>query len=531
MADDDHIKHVVLLMLENRSFDQVLGCFQRKYPDLEGVDPNIESGDRRYNADSHGTKYYQQPGATKQTSHDPRHEVCHVAVQIKNGNTGFVLDYEKDGAAPAELQQVMSYYDYVGDRDLLPASHALADNFTICDRWFSSLPGPTWPNRFFALSGTSSGKVAMPEGFEHPDLKGFVEQTQDTIFDRLYEAGKDYRIYFYDFPCSLVLSNQRKPHQLAHYRDIAHFFDTDVHDAQNFPDFVFIEPKYSGLDQNDDHPPHNVVKGEKLIADVYNAIRTSEIWESTLLIVAFDEHGGFYDHVTPPKAIPPRPYDPEKDEYTFDQLGIRVPAILVSPWVSAGVEHTVFDHTSILKYLIEKWELDGLGDRTASAKSIGVALTDSCRDDTPSFIRVPYTDLVPDDIGLEKNDVSKHQVALRALSVFLATELKKTSGALQRRGLDTAAEASGVIERLKSIFGWSSDQGVDGSRLNVLLAYPSTFERVKSWIGSRLVSLGNYLTRGVEEQNDRRAEAMKDTIEGLIFSAHESAAPHGGADT
>ena len=185
MAGDDHIKHVVLLMLENRSFDQVLGCFQRKYPDLEGIDPNIELGGRRYNADSRGTKYYQQPGATKQTSHDPRHEVCHVAVQMKNGNTGFVLDYEKDGAAPAELQQVMSYYDYVGDRDLLPASHALADNFTICDRWFSSLPGPTWPNRFFALSGTSSGKVAMPEGFEHPDLKGFVEQTQDTIFDRL----------------------------------------------------------------------------------------------------------------------------------------------------------------------------------------------------------------------------------------------------------------------------------------------------------------------------------------------------------
>src|SRR5205085_3351856 len=130
---------------------------------------------------------------------DPRHELEHVRDQLKDNNAGFVLDYEKSNrdTSPEQRQQIMSYYD-VG---FLPALHMLADGFTICDRWFSSLPGPTWPNRFFALSGSSSGKVRMPNGIRDPDLAGFFAQTQDTIFDRLYEAKKSYLIYYYDIPC------------------------------------------------------------------------------------------------------------------------------------------------------------------------------------------------------------------------------------------------------------------------------------------------------------------------------------------
>ena len=221
-------------MLENRSFDQVLGCFQSKYPDLAGVDKTLPPDQFRFNVDSANRRYFQQPGATKQTTPDPKHELEHVAVQLKNKNSGFVLDYESAGAGPDDLQQVMSYYDKDSDPDLLPATHQLADEFTICDRWFSSLPGPTWPNRFFALSGTSSGKVKMPEGIEHPDIGGFFDQTQDTIFDRLYEKGKRYTIYYYDFPCSLILKHQRKPHQLANYRKIDRFFNQDVHDEATF---------------------------------------------------------------------------------------------------------------------------------------------------------------------------------------------------------------------------------------------------------------------------------------------------------
>jgi phospholipase C len=116
------------------------------------------------------------------------------------------------------------------------------------------------------------------------------------------------------------------------------------------------------------------MKAEKLIADVYNAIRGNEdLWKSTLLIVFYDEHGGFYDHVEPPSAVPP---DEHREEYSFDRLGVRVPSLLVSPWVDRRVEAVQFDHTSVLKYLTEKWQLRPLPSRrVAVARSIGVALT------------------------------------------------------------------------------------------------------------------------------------------------------------
>src|SRR5262249_52153891 len=131
----------------------------------------------------------------------------------------------------------------------------LARDFTICDQWFSSLPGPMWPNRFFALSGTSNGIVGMPEGPKQPDLEGLFAQDQTTLFNRLNEAGRSWKVYYYDFPVSLIFKNQRKPENLGDYRFIDHFYN-DVKDEQHFPDFAFIEPKYSGVDQNDDHPPH-----------------------------------------------------------------------------------------------------------------------------------------------------------------------------------------------------------------------------------------------------------------------------------
>src|SRR5262249_33411553 len=135
--------------------------------------------------------------------------------------------------------------------------------------------------------------------------------------------------------------------------------------------------------------------------DVYNAIRgNNDLWNQTLLVILFDEHGGFYDHVPPPAAIPP---DGHQEEYTFERLGVRVPAVLVSPWVGKRVEKTLFDHTSLLKYLINKWDLGPLGARAAAANSIGVAITEARRrEDTLPFIRVSTTLLLPPRPELEK---------------------------------------------------------------------------------------------------------------------------------
>jgi phospholipase C len=441
----DPIKHVVLLMMENHSFDQMLGCLQAEYSDLDGVDMN---GIPRSNVNSKGDAILQLPTSEQQMAFDPKHENVDVVEQLADGNSGFVKNFEKTypTSTTEDQQDVMGYYP----EDFLPALHQLGKNFTVCDRWFSSLPGPTWPNRFFALSGTSAGCVLMPDGIQHPRLDEFISQEQDTIFQRLTEKGIDWKIYFYDFPISLMLVKQRGLSELSEYRLIEHFFEAASGDEKAFPQFAFIEPKYMAADQNDDHPPHNIFKAEKLIADVYNAIRSNDaLWESTLLVVTFDEHGGFYDHVVPPSAVPPDDLRADST-YGFNQLGVRVPAILVSPWVGKRVEHTTFDHTSLLKYLIEKWDLGPLYARTAAATSIQVALRDNMLPSTVlPFIRVPYTDLMPANPDLEKEDLSRHHRAIHALAAFLAKEMGPATGALVQL---IAAEA-GLVTRLNASIG------------------------------------------------------------------------------
>jgi phospholipase C len=470
---NDPIKHVVLLLLENRSFDQMLGCFQELYPNLDGIDANAPA---RLNSDG-ATQYQQVPTKVEQMPVDPRHETVHVLNQLKDGNSGFVRDLAESYGATAsadDRQLIMSYYP----RMFLHALHRMARDFTICDRWFSSLPGPTWPNRFFAFSGTASGRVDMPDGIKHPDLDNLIfRQHQTTLFDRLNEAGKSWKVYFYDFPSSLILTHQRELHNLVKYHKIDKFFQDSVPvKTDAFPDFALIEPKYSGQDQNDDHPPHNIMKGEKLIADVYNALRSNEeLWKSTLLVVLFDEHGGFYDHVSPPPAVPP---DEHQEEYAFDRLGVRVPAVLVSPWVSKRVESTQFDHTSLLKYLVNKWGLEPLGDRTAAANSIGVAMTESQpREDTLPFIRISTSVVLPDRPDLEKEVNSNHQIALQAFAKFLRTEM--------------GVEAAKVLEEVAEAGWWMN---------------------LKARVGKLFLRAGTSLTNELEKNDQKRIELAVDSV-------------------
>ena len=469
----DPIKHVVLLLLENRSFDEMLGCFREKYPDLEGIDPL----NPRSNTDDTGRAFEQQVTREVQMDLDPGHHFEDVQVQLQNNNGGFVKNFvERHSNSSAEQRQlVMSFYPLM----FLDALHRMARDFTICDHWFCSVPGPTWPNRFFAFSGTSSGTVRMPKGVNDPDLEGFFAQNQTTIFDRLNEAQRSWKVYFYDFPSSLILNHQRRPENLARYFGIDHFFKEVANEAE-FPEFCLIEPKFAGRDQNDDHPPHNVMKAEKLIADVYNAIRSrAELWNSSLLVILFDEHGGFYDHVPPPAAVAPDEERDNKVPFDFDRLGVRVPAVLVSPWVDKRVENTVFDHTSLLKYLIEKWNLGPLGNRTAAANSIGVAiLRDTPREDTLPFIRVSQTHLTPPRPELEFEDVSEHHAALQAFGEHLLGELDDAAAAKIQR----AAQAARM------------------------------FARVKNAIGKKLIAAGSRLASEYQTQNRSRASMITQVI-------------------
>lgn len=412
----DPINHVILLMLENHSFDEMLGCFQEKYPDLDGIN---RSQPKRFNTDAKDNKYYQDVKHTYCMRFDPKHELKDIDEQISNENAGFIKNftsgYKNSEITVQDCNNIMGYYK----RGFLPALHSLAEDFTICDRWFSSLPGPTWPNRLFALSGTSSGRVKMPTDTDFA-VQTIEDQTQPTIFDRLNEKNKSWKVFYYDFPNSLIFKNQRQSKNLANYYHIDDFFNIETKKQEtDFPSFVFIEPKYFGADQNDDHPPHNIMKAEKLVADVYNAVRSNDsLWQSSLLIVVFDEHGGFYDHVTPPKTVPP---DNKQEEYTFTQLGVRVPAILVSPWVGRGVSNSQYDHTSILKYLTEKWDLGPLGARTAQANSFGELILQKQREETDTIysIRVPLSELIKSEDTFNEQMLTEHHKAILVLAAYI----------------------------------------------------------------------------------------------------------------
>jgi phospholipase C len=469
---NDPIKHVILLLMENRSFDQMLGCFKQVYPDMEGVDENAPG----VNLDPAGKAFKQLPTKSQQMPVDPRHETINVLEQLEDKNSGFVRNFSNFYGATAtddDRQLIMSYYPLMS----LHGLHRLARDFTICDHWFSSVPGPTWPNRFFAFSGTSNGKVDMPDGIHHLDLENAIfDQGQTTLFDRLSEAGRSWKVYYFDFPSSLILTHQRHPSKLIHYHKADRFFQDAVHGT--LPEFSLIEPKYAGKDQNDDHPPHNIMKGEKLIADVYNALRSNdEMWKSSLLVVLFDEHGGFYDHLPPPAAVPTDPPTHGNLEYSFDRLGVRVPAVLVSPYAGQRVEQTQFDHTSLLKYLINKWDLGSLGPRTSAAASIGVALNDgAAREDTIPFIRISTTMVLPPRADLEMQVDSNHQLALQEFARALRQSLGDVAGELEE------------------------------------VANPSGWMKTKARLGKQLIAWGEALSHDLDDNDQKRIQLAVNTI-------------------
>jgi phospholipase C len=356
----DPIKHVIVLCLENRSFDQMLGALT----DL-GLDG---ASDTHYCLDSSGVRHFQKPLNYAFNKEDVAHSHAFVLKQIAHDNSGFVTATQEWDETyrvptyPERLDEVMGYFP----GGTLPATHTLAKNFTVCDRWFASVPGETWPNRFFLMTGTSRGRVNMPDS-KGVAFKPYI-QKQPSIFDRLEDKKINYKIYYDDFALSMLLPRQWELEGLAQYRHMDRFYEACRGPAQDFPQFAFIEPRY-GVNGNDDHAPHNMMNGQTLIADIYNAIRgNEELWNSCLFVITYDEHGGFYDHVPPPACIPP---DEFNYEYTFDRYGVRVPTILVSPFVDRRVDHTVYDHTSILKYLVNKWGLEPLGERVAQANDFG----------------------------------------------------------------------------------------------------------------------------------------------------------------
>jgi phospholipase C len=423
----DPIEHVIVLMFENCSFDRMLGLL----PGVEGVDPKRALTNPDFPIP---TPVAQAVTTERNMPLDPEHDLDDCLRQISGPCQGFVADFSQHypKSTAAQRAEIMGYYQ----PEFLSALYTLASSFLTCDHWHSSLPGPTWPNRFFVHSGTSLGHTTMPDGIFHPDIHVY---NQPTVYQRLSEAGKSWSIYYGDFPQSIVLTEQwRYP---SHYHRMQQFYTDASGSEAAFPQYSFIEPTYFGPLQDDQHPPSDVKRGELLLANVYNALAANrELWERSLLVVLYDEHGGFFDHVPPAAAVPP---DGNTKEFSFAEYGVRVPAVLISPWLKAGVAHEVFDHTSLLKYVSDKWGLGSLGERVAAAKSfapyIGTGLS-APRGDTPNSVAAPI--VPPDPVATSLN---ANQSAIVGYSQFLETEIQRMS---VNAGIPAADVFKSISERL-----------------------------------------------------------------------------------
>jgi phospholipase C len=364
------LQHVVVLMMENRSFDHMLGALHAANPAIDGLTGH------ETNPDSTGEPVVASPKAEfqSQLDPDPDHHFPAVDLQIFGGITtaqnpnrtptmqGFVKSYFNQQANIRHSRLIMNYFT----PDKLPVITGLAQEFAVFNRWFSSIPGPTLCNRAFAHYGTSFGQVSMDVFYWNKQYK--------SIYERVVAAGHTARLYYFDqASSSLEVINllQNQPSLFGTFPD---FLDACA--RNKLPDYTFIEPNYTDHDApdgsgellaSDQHPDHDVRAGEQFIATVYNAIRNNpKLWPNTAILIVYDEHGGIYDHVPPPACVsdgfvaqPTATGTP--DPFHFDRLGVRVPAVLISPWVAKGsVIDEVFEHASIpatvTEYLIGDYD-------------------------------------------------------------------------------------------------------------------------------------------------------------------------------
>ena len=404
------INHLVVLMLENRSFDHMLGYLSLTgaLPGVDGLAPGMEN---RYEGTSYPIHHLQQTAFA--SNQDPCHRGACVTEQLGAENGGFVQNYAKTHPRDSHPGRVMGYYD---STELLTYDH-LAREFCVCDKWFSSVPGATWPNRLYAVTGHAADSkdnktpplYKLPSFIRHLDARHISwrwyahDIATLRLIDDEYFMGHFTHFYHFEKVPSWLLGKPKT------------FLDHAA--AGDLAAVSWIDPKYTDWGSptagNDDHPPADVRAGQELVFMVYHALVTSPAWEQTVLVVLYDEHGGFYDHVSPHSVGPAA-----DDSVAFRTYGVRVPALIVSPWVGRGsVSHMVFDHTSIIKTVLLRFcqrrdgRIPDMGARVTAANHIGSLLTEAtARPPTASTTYQP----VIDQIAQWKSDQYRSQVHARS---------------------------------------------------------------------------------------------------------------------
>ncbi len=400
------INHFVLLMLENRSFDNLLGFLYkdqnnvsngRKFAGLTGNESNPDKNGKAVNVfqiQSGTTTSYFFPRA------DPGEGYANTNVQLfgtnppppggQATNQGFVKNFQmnmtlpKAHALPGTLPtDIMGVYPPA----MIPILSGLARGYAVCDYWFSSAPTETFPNRAFVAMATSQGRMGdAPAPFTAP-----------SIYTSIGKGRATWGMYGYD----------KEPLSRHSIADITHAPNSNFGLFKDFksaaangtlPNYVFLEPQW-GSAGNSQHPNYDVSKGEQLLHDVYYALYGSKVWASTLLIITYDEHGGCFDHIAPPTNAKTPDNSVGEQGFDFKRFGVRVPAVLVSPWIEAGTifrapgwengqpstgSATPVDHTSILKTVQLRFGLSPLTERDKAAPDLsGVLTLGAARTDDP----------------------------------------------------------------------------------------------------------------------------------------------------
>ncbi|WP_343050109.1 alkaline phosphatase family protein [Burkholderia guangdongensis] len=442
-----NVKHIVVVMFENRSFDTMLGWLYDgaapnvvlppdSPPKFDGVDPSM------INPTHAGVPVHVTQSAASYTTPDvdPQETFVNVTQQLlgPNGNgtpapmQDFVRNYET--TATTDPTQVMQCYSVAQ----LPVLATLARAYAVSDAWFASVPSQTWPNRAFVHAGTSNGHV---DNGSPPDP---LDWDVPTIFNVLSAVGASWAVY-HDTVIAPPLTGVMFPKLWGNpnFKGFPAFVDACA--TGTLPQYSFIEPSFLA-GANDMHPPHDVRAADAFLHQIWTAVSTSPRWKETMLVVTFDEHGGCFDHVVPPgNAAPPDSASAPGDQnFGFDRFGVRVPAVVVSPYIASGTVFrsptaTPYDHTSILATL-----RDWLGipadkmlksQRIAQAPTLAPVLTlDAPRTDLPD-VDAPAATFVEPATTLPLNDLQKSLV----------------TGAARQAGLDPAATLKTMTTRQHAV--------------------------------------------------------------------------------
>lgn len=349
-----NVDTIVVVIMENRSFDHVLGHMRAPQfgnrPDVEGIE-NVEN--QNYlnpNSDGQGIKPFWCDDISFES--DLPHGAGAVATQLARSDfrntftmTGFVKVFERVVHTSVARPAVMSLLQ----PNAAPVTSALAAHYTVCDHWFACVPTSTAPNRLMSMCGYT----------EHRDTGTFLPD-QTTVYDWLLDHGVRFRVYSAGFPFFLLMPRMVPLVLTNHFRkldDLAHDMQTD---GADWPQVIFIEPEYldspiHGQAPCDNHPPLPMAPGEAFVKKVYQTLSAdAQRWARTVFILTYDEHGGFFDHVSPPAVK----YRNANGNVAFDSTGPRVPAIVAGPFAPRGVSKLALDNTSILQLIADRFGRD-----------------------------------------------------------------------------------------------------------------------------------------------------------------------------